>query len=160
MYLLFLFCFFVLRFVFGCGFSFVRIAALIKGNYIFCSLIIVAVNNFFQSLDKVVMEMSTCDEPRPPNGPSPIATASGQRSVSTDRHSLTWFVSLLRCFLFSWFPLLFKTWMYINWKAIENIISFCICFCLFVFWARYYFLVSACHSVKLARNIIIYKVLS
>ncbi|XP_037398591.1 UHRF1-binding protein 1-like isoform X2 [Pygocentrus nattereri] len=30
------------------------------------------------SLDKVVMEMSTCDEPRPPNGPSPIATASGQ----------------------------------------------------------------------------------
>lgn len=23
--------------------------------------------------------MSTCDEPRPPNGPSPIATASGQR---------------------------------------------------------------------------------
>uniref|UniRef100_A0A3Q3JB10 Chorein N-terminal domain-containing protein n=1 Tax=Monopterus albus TaxID=43700 RepID=A0A3Q3JB10_MONAL len=32
----------------------------------------------FQTLDKVVMEMSTCDEPRPPNGPSPIATASGQ----------------------------------------------------------------------------------
>uniref|UniRef100_W5L938 Bridge-like lipid transfer protein family member 3B n=1 Tax=Astyanax mexicanus TaxID=7994 RepID=W5L938_ASTMX len=30
------------------------------------------------SLDKVVMEMSTCDEPRPHNGPSPIATASGQ----------------------------------------------------------------------------------
>uniref|UniRef100_A0A673KXD2 Uncharacterized protein n=1 Tax=Sinocyclocheilus rhinocerous TaxID=307959 RepID=A0A673KXD2_9TELE len=30
------------------------------------------------SLDKVIMEMSTCDEPRPPNGPSPIATASGQ----------------------------------------------------------------------------------
>lgn len=30
------------------------------------------------SLDKVEMEMSTCDEPRPPNGPSPIATASGQ----------------------------------------------------------------------------------
>ncbi|KAJ8386696.1 hypothetical protein AAFF_G00168120 [Aldrovandia affinis] len=30
------------------------------------------------SLDKVVMEMSTCDEPRPPNGPSPIATVSGQ----------------------------------------------------------------------------------
>uniref|UniRef100_W5NDC5 Bridge-like lipid transfer protein family member 3B n=1 Tax=Lepisosteus oculatus TaxID=7918 RepID=W5NDC5_LEPOC len=29
-------------------------------------------------LDKVVMEMSTCEEPRPPNGPSPIATASGQ----------------------------------------------------------------------------------
>uniref|UniRef100_A0A3B4T769 Bridge-like lipid transfer protein family member 3B n=1 Tax=Seriola dumerili TaxID=41447 RepID=A0A3B4T769_SERDU len=32
----------------------------------------------FKTLDKVVMEMSTCDEPRPPNGPSPIATASGQ----------------------------------------------------------------------------------
>lgn len=32
-----------------------------------------------QTLDKVEMEMSTCDEPRPPNGPSPIATASGQR---------------------------------------------------------------------------------
>uniref|UniRef100_H0WJ89 Bridge-like lipid transfer protein family member 3B n=1 Tax=Otolemur garnettii TaxID=30611 RepID=H0WJ89_OTOGA len=30
------------------------------------------------SLDKVIMEMSTCEEPRPPNGPSPIATASGQ----------------------------------------------------------------------------------
>ncbi|XP_026550036.1 UHRF1-binding protein 1-like isoform X1 [Notechis scutatus] len=30
------------------------------------------------SLDKVIMEMSTCDEPRAPNGPSPIATASGQ----------------------------------------------------------------------------------
>ncbi|GAA6221124.1 UHRF1-binding protein 1-like [Lates japonicus] len=30
------------------------------------------------TLDKVVMEMSTCDEPRPPNGPSPIATGSGQ----------------------------------------------------------------------------------
>uniref|UniRef100_A0A8C3JAM6 UHRF1 binding protein 1 like n=1 Tax=Calidris pygmaea TaxID=425635 RepID=A0A8C3JAM6_9CHAR len=30
------------------------------------------------SLDKVVMEMSTCEEPRAPNGPSPIATASGQ----------------------------------------------------------------------------------
>uniref|UniRef100_F6SUA5 Bridge-like lipid transfer protein family member 3B n=1 Tax=Callithrix jacchus TaxID=9483 RepID=F6SUA5_CALJA len=30
------------------------------------------------SLDKVIMEMSTCEEPRIPNGPSPIATASGQ----------------------------------------------------------------------------------
>uniref|UniRef100_A0A8D1FPD5 UHRF1 binding protein 1 like n=1 Tax=Sus scrofa TaxID=9823 RepID=A0A8D1FPD5_PIG len=30
------------------------------------------------SLDKVIMEMSTCEEPRNPNGPSPIATASGQ----------------------------------------------------------------------------------
>ncbi|XP_056604961.1 UHRF1-binding protein 1-like isoform X1 [Triplophysa dalaica] len=30
------------------------------------------------SLDRVVMEMSTCDEPRPHNGPSPIATVSGQ----------------------------------------------------------------------------------
>ncbi|XP_016520256.1 bridge-like lipid transfer protein family member 3B isoform X1 [Poecilia formosa] len=30
------------------------------------------------TLDKVIMEMSTCDEPRSPNGPSPIATASGQ----------------------------------------------------------------------------------
>ncbi|XP_039769959.1 UHRF1-binding protein 1-like isoform X2 [Ornithorhynchus anatinus] len=30
------------------------------------------------SLDKVIMEMSTCEEPRVPNGPSPIATASGQ----------------------------------------------------------------------------------
>ncbi|CAL9682892.1 unnamed protein product [Knipowitschia caucasica] len=30
------------------------------------------------TLDKVVMEMSTCDEPRAPNGPSPLATASGQ----------------------------------------------------------------------------------
>ncbi|KAK6487935.1 UHRF1-binding protein 1-like [Huso huso] len=29
-------------------------------------------------LDKVVMEMSTCEDPRKPNGPSPIATASGQ----------------------------------------------------------------------------------
>ncbi|KAG8514025.1 UHRF1-binding protein 1-like, partial [Galemys pyrenaicus] len=31
-----------------------------------------------RSLDKVIMEMSTCEEPRTPNGPSPIATASGQ----------------------------------------------------------------------------------
>ncbi|KAH0616778.1 hypothetical protein JD844_028163 [Phrynosoma platyrhinos] len=31
-----------------------------------------------KSLDKVIMEMSTCEEPRAPNGPSPIATASGQ----------------------------------------------------------------------------------
>ncbi|XP_053439099.1 bridge-like lipid transfer protein family member 3B isoform X3 [Nycticebus coucang] len=31
-----------------------------------------------ESLDKVIMEMSTCEEPRAPNGPSPIATASGQ----------------------------------------------------------------------------------
>lgn len=30
------------------------------------------------SLDKVEMEMCTCEEPRPPNGPSPIATGSGQ----------------------------------------------------------------------------------
>ncbi|XP_067915177.1 UHRF1-binding protein 1-like isoform X2 [Heterodontus francisci] len=30
------------------------------------------------NLDKVEMEMRTCEEPRPPNGPSPIATASGQ----------------------------------------------------------------------------------
>lgn len=37
---------------------------------------------FLKSLDKVVMEMSTCEEPRAPNGPSPIATASGQRSVT------------------------------------------------------------------------------
>lgn len=34
------------------------------------------------SLDKVVMEMSTCEEPRAPNGPSPIATASGQSEYS------------------------------------------------------------------------------
>ncbi|KAL0582548.1 UHRF1-binding protein 1-like [Plecturocebus cupreus] len=30
------------------------------------------------SLDKVIMEMSTCEEPRSPNGPSLTATASGQ----------------------------------------------------------------------------------
>ncbi|XP_060051580.1 bridge-like lipid transfer protein family member 3B isoform X2 [Erinaceus europaeus] len=30
------------------------------------------------SLDKVIMEMRTCEEPRAPNGPSPIATVSGQ----------------------------------------------------------------------------------
>lgn len=30
------------------------------------------------SLDKVIMEMSTCEEPRDRNGPSPLATASGQ----------------------------------------------------------------------------------
>ncbi|XP_072279045.1 bridge-like lipid transfer protein family member 3A isoform X2 [Pyxicephalus adspersus] len=29
-------------------------------------------------LDKVEIEMKTCEEPRPPNGPSPIALASGQ----------------------------------------------------------------------------------
>ncbi|XP_053321615.1 bridge-like lipid transfer protein family member 3B [Spea bombifrons] len=30
------------------------------------------------SLDKVIMEMSTCEEPRQCNGPSPLVTASGQ----------------------------------------------------------------------------------
>ncbi|KAM8971874.1 bridge-like lipid transfer protein family member 3B [Pelodytes ibericus] len=30
------------------------------------------------SLDKVIMEMSTCEEPRKCNGPSPLVTASGQ----------------------------------------------------------------------------------
>ncbi|XP_069824829.1 bridge-like lipid transfer protein family member 3B [Dendropsophus ebraccatus] len=30
------------------------------------------------SLDKVIMEMSTCEEPRACNGPSPLVTASGQ----------------------------------------------------------------------------------
>ncbi|XP_040201153.1 UHRF1-binding protein 1-like [Rana temporaria] len=30
------------------------------------------------SLDKVIMEMSTCEEPRTCNGPSPLVTASGQ----------------------------------------------------------------------------------
>ncbi|KTF80501.1 hypothetical protein cypCar_00019336, partial [Cyprinus carpio] len=41
-------------------------------NKVFCNKATI------RTLDKVVMEMSTCDEPRPPNGPSPIATASGQ----------------------------------------------------------------------------------
>lgn len=36
----------------------------------------------FQCLDKVEVEMQTCEDPRPPNGQSPIALASGQRSVS------------------------------------------------------------------------------
>ncbi len=80
----FFFCFFVVFFCFFCC-CFVRDTALIKGiKYIFCSLIIATVNHVFQSLDKVIMEMSTCDEPRPHNGPSPIATVSGQRSVSVD----------------------------------------------------------------------------
>lgn len=35
----------------------------------------------FQCLDKVEVEMQTCEDPRPPNGQSPIALASGQRSV-------------------------------------------------------------------------------
>ncbi|MGH0181003.1 UNVERIFIED_CONTAM: hypothetical protein FKN15_005517, partial [Acipenser sinensis] len=30
-------------------------------------------------LDKVEVEMRTCEEPRPPNGPSPIAITAGQR---------------------------------------------------------------------------------
>ncbi|OBS76696.1 hypothetical protein A6R68_16853 [Neotoma lepida] len=42
-------------------------------NKVFCN------KASIRSLDKVVMEMSTCEEPRAPNGPSPIATASGQR---------------------------------------------------------------------------------
>ncbi|XP_037357419.2 bridge-like lipid transfer protein family member 3A, partial [Talpa occidentalis] len=33
-------------------------------------------------LDKVEVEMKTCEEPRPPNGQSPIALASGQRLVA------------------------------------------------------------------------------
>uniref|UniRef100_A0A8C3BI04 UHRF1 binding protein 1 like n=1 Tax=Cairina moschata TaxID=8855 RepID=A0A8C3BI04_CAIMO len=57
-------------------------------NKVFCNKASIRVNLFFPfclskllnklSLDKVVMEMSTCEEPRAPNGPSPIATASGQ----------------------------------------------------------------------------------
>lgn len=46
---------------------------------LFCSISKPMTCLLLQTLDKVVMEMSTCDEPRPPNGPSPIATASGQR---------------------------------------------------------------------------------
>lgn len=34
---------------------------------------------FVQFLDKVEVEMRTCEEPRPPNGPSPIAITAGQR---------------------------------------------------------------------------------
>ncbi|OWK16938.1 UHRF1BP1L, partial [Cervus elaphus hippelaphus] len=41
-------------------------------NKVFCN------KASIRSLDKVIMEMSTCEEPRNPNGPSPIATASGQ----------------------------------------------------------------------------------
>ncbi|XP_043092148.1 UHRF1-binding protein 1-like isoform X3 [Puntigrus tetrazona] len=54
-------------------------------NKVFCNKAAIRIpwtklktNPITLSLDKVVMEMSTCDEPRPPNGPSPIATASGQ----------------------------------------------------------------------------------
>ncbi|KAL6082360.1 hypothetical protein STEG23_021515 [Scotinomys teguina] len=36
-------------------------------------------------LDKVEVEMKTCEDPRPPNGQSPIALASGQ-SLRTSRH--------------------------------------------------------------------------
>lgn len=36
----------------------------------------------FQCLDKVEVEMKTCEEPRSPNGQSPIALASGQRLVA------------------------------------------------------------------------------
>uniref|UniRef100_A0A672QJ29 UHRF1-binding protein 1-like n=1 Tax=Sinocyclocheilus grahami TaxID=75366 RepID=A0A672QJ29_SINGR len=46
-------------------------------NKVFCNKATIRVRDA-PSLDKVIMEMSTCDEPRPPNGPSPIATASGQ----------------------------------------------------------------------------------
>lgn len=35
---------------------------------------------YLQYLDKVEVEMRTCEEPRPPNGQSPIALAAGQRS--------------------------------------------------------------------------------
>lgn len=35
----------------------------------------------FQCLDKVEVEMKTCEEPWPPNGQSPIALAAGQRLV-------------------------------------------------------------------------------
>ncbi|XP_058263998.1 UHRF1-binding protein 1-like isoform X3 [Hemibagrus wyckioides] len=54
-------------------------------NKVFCNKAAIRIpwtklktNPITLSLDKVVMEMSTCDEPRPPNGPSPIAIASGQ----------------------------------------------------------------------------------
>ncbi|XP_045147229.1 UHRF1-binding protein 1-like [Echinops telfairi] len=41
-------------------------------NKVFCN------KASIRSLDKVIMEMSTCEEPRAPNGPSPIAAVSGQ----------------------------------------------------------------------------------
>lgn len=37
---------------------------------------------YLQYLDKVEVEMRTCEEPRPPNGQSPIALAAGQRLAS------------------------------------------------------------------------------
>lgn len=42
-----------------------------------------------QFLDKVEVEMRTCEEPRPPNGPSPIAITAGQRYVDLQTFSLT-----------------------------------------------------------------------
>lgn len=42
-----------------------------------------------QFLDKVEVEMRTCEEPRPPNGPSPIAITAGQRCVDLQTFSLT-----------------------------------------------------------------------
>uniref|UniRef100_A0A8C4IS70 Bridge-like lipid transfer protein family member 3B n=1 Tax=Dicentrarchus labrax TaxID=13489 RepID=A0A8C4IS70_DICLA len=47
-------------------------------NRVCCNKAAIRPMTCLQTLDKVEMEMSTCDEPRPPNGPSPIATASGQ----------------------------------------------------------------------------------
>lgn len=41
-----------------------------------------------QFLDKVEVEMRTCEEPRPPNGPSPIAITAGQRYVHLQTFSL------------------------------------------------------------------------
>ncbi|KAI3357528.1 hypothetical protein L3Q82_015945, partial [Scortum barcoo] len=38
----------------------------------------ITVFSFVQFLDKVEVEMRTCEEPRPPNGPSPIAITAGQ----------------------------------------------------------------------------------
>lgn len=42
-------------------------------------MVSVNVSSFVQFLDKVEVEMRTCEEPRPPNGPSPIAITAGQR---------------------------------------------------------------------------------
>ncbi len=158
----FLFCFAFFVFVvfvvvFCCCCCFVRGTALIKGlKDIFCSLIIATVNHVFQSLDKVIMEMSTCDEPRPPNGPSPIATASGQRSVSVNQLYLPWFVSLLCCFLFLMVPSVmenlevYKMCLVKPWKRLFIFVFVFVC--LFVVRARYCFLAKTCRSVKLARK--------
>lgn len=73
-----LFCYIAPYVVLSALLSILNISLLLYLSLLNCMLSITAFS-FVQFLDKVEVEMRTCEEPRPPNGPSPIAITAGQR---------------------------------------------------------------------------------